>query len=466
MLRTRGEAADPSWESIIPAEYLRLPAELARVDALLEDERFFVPFEPCFSPDQGRPSVPVETYLRLMFLKFRYRLGYESLCAQVADSISWHRFCRIGPGQKVPHPTTLMKITTRCGEQTVERLNQELLAKASEGKLLRLGKVRADTTVVEANVCYPTDAGLLATAVSKIATLVGRVKAAGGATRTGYRNRTRAARHRIDRINHRLRQHGEQAKEQTHAAVIRNTGELAGLAEAATGDAVAVLRNGRRALRHVTGRRRGRLRRAVSGLATTMKITTRVVDQTRTRVAGSTPAAASRIVSLHDPDARPIVKGRLDKPVEFGYKAQVMDNDDGIIVDHTVEAGNPPDAPRLTPAIARVAARCGRVPRAVTADTNYGEQAVDDDLHAQGVSTVAIPRKGRPDPTRHAHEHRRAFRRLIRWRAGCEGRINCLKRDYGWDRSRLDGLPRTRTWCGYGVLTHNLVKIGTLAAAA
>jgi IS5 family transposase len=466
MLRTRGEAADPSWESIIPAEYLRLPAELARVDALLEDERFFVPFEPCFSPDQGRPSVPVETYLRLMFLKFRYRLGFESLCAQVADSISWHRFCRIGPGQKVPHPTTLMKITTRCGEQTVERLNQELQAKASEGRLLRLGKVRADTTVVEANVCYPTDAGLLVTAVSKIAMLVGRVKAAGGATRTGYRNRTRAARRRIARINHRLRQRGEQAKEQAHAAVIRNTGELAGLAEAATGDAVAVLRNGRRALRHITGHRRGRLRRAVSELSTTMKITTRVVDQARTRVAGGTPAAASRIVSLHDPDARPIVKGRLDKPVEFGYKAQILDNDDGVIVDHTVEAGNPPDAPRLTPAIARVAARCGRVPRAVTADTNYGEQAVDDDLHAQGVSTVAIPRKGRPDPTRHAHEHRRAFRRLVRWRAGCEGRINCLKRDYGWDRSRLDGLPRTRTWCGYGVLAHNLVKIGNLAASA
>src|SRR6266581_923504 len=129
MLRTHGDPADPAWESIIPAEYLRLPAELEQVDALLDDERFFAPFAPFFSPGQGRPSVPVETYLRLMFLKFRYRLGYEPLCEQVADSISWHRFCRIGPGQKVPHPTTLMKITTRCGEQAVAQLNQELLAK-------------------------------------------------------------------------------------------------------------------------------------------------------------------------------------------------------------------------------------------------------------------------------------------------------------------------------------------------
>jgi IS5 family transposase len=464
MLRTRGDPADPSWESIIPAEYLRLPDELARVDALLDDERFFTPFQPLFSPGQGRPSVPVETYLRLMFLKFRYRLGYESLCALVADSISWHRFCRIGPGQKVPHPTTLMKLTTRCGPATVERLNRQLLAKASEGKLLRLGKVRADTTVVEANVCYPTDSGLLAHTISKTARLVRRVKAADGATRTRCRDRSRAARRRVRAINFRLRQQGKQTRDQARAAVTRTTAQLADLAATAASDATAVLRNARRALRHATGRRRGRLRRAVCELSTTMKLTTRVVAQARIRVAGGTPAAASRIVSLHDPDARPIVKGRLDKPVEFGYKAQMLDNDDGVIVDYTVEAGNPPDAPRLAPAITRVAACCGRVPRAVTADTNYGEQAVEDDLHTQGVSTVAIPRKGKPDATRHAHEHRRAFRRLIRWRGGCEGRINCLKRDYGWDRSRLDGLPRTRTWCGYGVFAHNLVKIGDLAA--
>jgi transposase, IS5 family len=63
----------------------------------------------------GRPSVPIETYLRLMFLKYRYRLGFEPLCREVADSISWQRFCRIPLGVAVPHPTTLMKITTRCG---------------------------------------------------------------------------------------------------------------------------------------------------------------------------------------------------------------------------------------------------------------------------------------------------------------------------------------------------------------
>jgi len=60
----------------------------------------------------GRPSIPIETYLRLIFQEFRYRLGYESVCAEAAGSISWRRFCRIAIGGRVSQPTTLMKITT------------------------------------------------------------------------------------------------------------------------------------------------------------------------------------------------------------------------------------------------------------------------------------------------------------------------------------------------------------------
>ena len=172
------------WESILPAELLVLPVELARVGALLDDPAFFAPFAPFFDAVMGRPSIPMETYLRLMFLKFRYRLGYESLCREVADSISWQRFCRIPLGSRVPHPTTLMKITTRCGTVAVAGLNEALLAKAAQAKLLRTDRVRADTTVVEADVAYPTDTGLLAKAVGRIARTVQRIKAAGGAPRT------------------------------------------------------------------------------------------------------------------------------------------------------------------------------------------------------------------------------------------------------------------------------------------
>jgi transposase, IS5 family len=76
----------------------------------------------------------METYLRTIFLKVRYRLGYESLCREMSDSISWRLFCRIDIDVRVPHPTTLMKITTRCGEDTILALNEALIAKGGRGE--------------------------------------------------------------------------------------------------------------------------------------------------------------------------------------------------------------------------------------------------------------------------------------------------------------------------------------------
>jgi IS5 family transposase len=479
VFRTIGD--QPSlWESLLPAEVLRLPAELARVDALLDDPVFFAPFAPFFDPVIGRPSTPAEWYLRLMFLKFRYGLGFESLCAEVADSISWRRFCRIPLDARVPHPTTLMKLTSRCGAAAVAACNEALLAKAAEAKLLRTSRLRADTTVVPANVCYPTDSGLLAKAVRRIAVTGRRIQAAGGATRTRVRDRSRSAGKRAHAIAAKLGLRGAQRRDEAQATVARVTGELADLAGRACRDARRLLVNARGALHRArsraaglaaagladaaAGRRRGRLRRAVSDLAELLEVTRRIAAQTRQRLAGITPDGATRRVSLHDPDARPIARGSLGKPVQFGYKARVTDNDDGIVLDYVLEQGNPADAPQLAPAIERVIKRTGRRPRTVTADRGYGEKSVGDALHQMGVRTVVIPRKGRPGKDRQAIEHRRAFRRTVKWRTGSEGRISTLKRGYGRDRTRLDGTEGARIWTGHGILAHNLVKIGTLAS--
>src|SRR5664279_3740932 len=183
MLRTHADQVS-LWEAVLPGEVRRLSVELPRVDRLLDDEVFFGPFEPFFDPRCGRPSTPMETYLRFMFLKSRHGLGYELLCREVADSITWRRFCRIPLDGQVPHPTTLMKLTTRCGTAAIDGLNEALLAKAVEAKVLRTDPLRADTTVVPANVAYPTDSGLLAKAITRIAATGQRIKAAGGAVRT------------------------------------------------------------------------------------------------------------------------------------------------------------------------------------------------------------------------------------------------------------------------------------------
>lgn len=166
------------------------------------------------------------------------------------------------------------------------------------------------------------------------------------------------------------------------AIVRRKNLELAKLAETAAAEAERLLANAKRAIRTAkkaaqlkaqgrsdpaAGRRRGRLVRAVDDLTELLDATRRIATQTRQRLAGTMPDGATRRVSLHDPDARPIAKGRLGKPVEFGAKAQVCDNVDAIVLDHDVQPGNPADAPRLKPAVERVKKLTGKTPHTVAA---------------------------------------------------------------------------------------------------
>jgi len=316
----------------------------------------------------------------------------------------------------------------------------------------------AATFVVEADVAYPTDSGLLAKGVARLGRLVGQVKAAGLARRTGFRDRGRSVRRRAHDVAVWLRRRNDDAK----AEVLAITGELAGLAEATIVDARAVAVNARRALARRTAADPGRTVRALADIDTTIGLLEKVIAQTRARIAGDTPDGATRVVSLHDGDARPIRKGRLGKPVEFGYKAQVVDNVDGIIFDHEVVIGNPPDAPMLAPAITRIKARFAKTPTKVTADRGYGEASVDDALVGLGVKTVAIPRKGKPAAARIKVQRGRGFVKLVKWRTGSEARIACLKRDFGWRRTLFDGHNGAQMWCGWGVLAHNSTKIAKL----
>jgi IS5 family transposase len=181
------------WEAILPVELQVLPCELARVDALLDDPAFFAPFVPLFDLRMGRPSTPMETYLRMMFLKFRYRAGlrepvpggnrFDYLAPVLPDPAGWQGSAS-DDVDEADHP---LRRSCRC------RMNEALLAKAAEAKLLRSSRLRADTTVVCADVAYPTNSGLLAKAIRRIAATGRRIQAAGGAVCTRVRDRSRSA---------------------------------------------------------------------------------------------------------------------------------------------------------------------------------------------------------------------------------------------------------------------------------
>jgi IS5 family transposase len=445
------------WELLLPEEAKRLPTELAKIDAYLDDERFVAPWRALFDRRLGRPSVPVDTLLRLLYLKHRYGLGYESLCREVADSISWRRFCHIGLDRPVPHPTTLVKLVRRAGPEVIEQLNQALLAKLAEGKLLRARKLRVDTTVVEADIDYPTDADLLEQAVRKLGGLVRRIKARGAASRTRFRDRGRAAGRRMRQLARTLRRRTGVAM----GEVDRLTGEVAGIARQSLREVQAVLRNARGGLARRPGD--GRLGRLVGELEETIGHTGRLLAQTDQWLAGNR-VIPDRLVSLSDPDARPIRKGKPQHPTQFGYTLLVAEEQRGFIADHQLQRGNPPDAPQLVPAVERVIAVTGRPPGTVVGDRGFGTAANDQALAALGVKRVGLQRKGTVSVARAALERTRAFRRLRNWRVGIEARISHLKRSFGLRRTRLRRLPGARTWVGLGIFAYNLQRMTVVTA--
>jgi transposase, IS5 family len=445
----------PAWDALLPPQVRRLPVELARVDAYLDDERFIAPWRALFSARLGRPSVPVPTLLRLLYLKHRYQLGYQTLCREVADSIAWRRFCRIPLDQPVPHPTTLSKLVGRAGAEVLGELNAALLGKLAGEKVLRCRKLRVDTTVIAADIDHPTDADLLEHAVRTLGGLARRIRGRGAATRTGYRNRSRAAGRRLRQISRTLRRRTGQAP----AEIDRLTAEVAAIARQSVAQAEQVARNARRALAKRPSD--GRLGRLVGRLDETTAATRRLLAQARQRLSGNR-VIPDRLVSLADPDARPIRKGKPQHPTEFGDTVLVGECERGFIAVCHTHKGNPGDAAQLVPAVTEVIALTGRPPGTVVGDRGFGTAANDTALATLGVQRIGVARKGTPGKARAAVEHTRAFRRLRNWRVGIEARISHLKRSFGLGRTRLRRLPGATIWVGLGIFAYNLQRMSVI----
>src|ERR1700741_4471987 len=171
--------AESLWDESLPAEVKELPADLAELDRVLADPELMMVLLERWRQEvveteravltEGRPTIAMETYVRLMVLKARYRWGYRSLVAEVSDSIHLRRFCRISLGERVLDESTVRKLTRRIGAETVSEMTRALIVKATREKRFRPRAVRIDSTVIEADVKHPTDAGLASSGVRVLA---------------------------------------------------------------------------------------------------------------------------------------------------------------------------------------------------------------------------------------------------------------------------------------------------------
>jgi IS5 family transposase len=458
MLRLR----DPQgslWDQLLPVQARTLSVELTAVDEHLADERFFEPYLQRFRTRIGRPTVPVETYLRLMYLKHRYQLGYETLTREVTDSLHWRRFCHLALEAAVPHPTTLSKLTRKYGPDVVRDLNRLLVQRATAQKLVRCRKLRVDTTVVQAPIDYPTDIGLLADSARVVTRTVRRLQAAGAAVRTAFRSRARSIKRSLATVGRSLRLRTEEAK----AAVLTQTRQVLRCTRQLSRQAHRILRNSRHISQPVEARMGVAIHRARQRLRRQLQLTARVMAQARLRIRGTT-TIPDRVVSVFDPEARPIRRGKLSMKTEFGYKALLTETEDRVITHYAVHQGNPEDGSLLPSALAGHTQTIPRTPRVVATDRGFGTKENEALLRAAGVKWISLPLKGRQSAVRAAHERQRWFRRHQRWRSGQEATISLGSRKYEWRHSRLRGRDGADTWVGFGILTYNLDRIVVIGA--
>jgi IS5 family transposase len=330
----------------------------------------------------------------MMYLKFRWGLSYEEVEREVKERLPWRYFCHLSLMDTVPDATTLIKLNHRFGEERVDKLNKQLVGQLIKQRAIKARRIRIDSTTLEAHIAYPTDIGILYQAVKTLSRT---------ASRLGQKiaSHVRATKKALARWGASSKAKPKQRKAQGKK-ILKKVAQL-------TADTLA---QSRQALEHLSTTAPTQLKHK---LTEQIELAAKLMEQTQDKLAGR-PSIPKRIVSFFDPEARAIVKGKLDKPVEFGRTLQLVQDDSGAIVHYEIDRGNPSDKSELVSLTRRTKKILKQVPRELAADCGYYSSDNVQKLSRLGVHRVGIPKIGRLSRTERRHQHRRWFKELQRFR--------------------------------------------------
>jgi len=446
------------WEGLFAQEVAELwEPWMQVVDELLEDEKLLDAVYEAQgrrhpqSRTRGRQQTPAEVALRMLILKHVRNWSYEVLEREVRANVVYRTFCRIG-AKKVPDEKTLVRLGQAIGAETIREMHDQIVALAQERGVIRGRKLRVDTTVVESNIHYPTDSGLLADGTRVLTRTMKQIAQKAGGLKRGVRNRMRSVTKRVIAIAYALRYkgtEGELKRKKEYRQLLRLTRQI-------LNDSERVLLE----VEALPSRRRSGVRALGERLGAMADQVRRVVRQTKARVFAGVTQFPDKLVSLFEPHTEVIRKGKAGQPNEFGKLVQLQEAENQIITHYEVYAERPSDRHLLLPAVKAHRRKLGRVPGWVAADAGFYSQANEQGAHALGVKYVSIPNRSTRSVERRRWEKKRWFKKGQKWRTGCEGRISVLKRRHGLSRCRYHGLQGMRRWVGLGVIADNLINLG------
>jgi len=408
----------------------------------------------------GRHSTPVEVVLRLLIIKHLYAWSYRETDERVADSLVLRWFCRVY-FQRVPDATTLLRWAHTIQPDTLHALNDRVVQLATQARVPRGRKLRIDGTVVQTAIHHPTDRSLLVDGVRVLSRVLRRSKSLVGdaveGTRAAFRTRTRAMRQGLRTLHRTARQKGEAVAEQrvTIYKKIIATAEQ-------TLDQVARVRDALEDTGQATQGQGRCLREQVQRFAPLVE---RVIAQARTRVVeGGKVPADEKIVSLCAPHSRVIARHKGGAAVEFGRTVVFDEVEGGLMGRYDILEDGETEHGAGSPALTHHPEVCGRAPTLVTADRGVHSPANERLAREVGVRHLVISTWGKATAEQRAREKERAWRKRYPWRAGIEGRISSLRRDYGLRRCADHGPDGMERRVGWGVIGSNLRHIGQAMA--
>jgi IS5 family transposase len=446
------------WEGLFAEEVAELWEPWMRVvDEVLEDEELVDAVYDAQGKRHpqsrfgGRQQKTAEVSQRMLFIKHVRNWIYETLEREVRANVVYRSFCRIGM-EKVPDAKTLVRLGQAIGPETIREMHDRVVALAQQRGVVQGRKMRVDTTVVESNIHYPTDSGLLNDGARVLTRTMKKIEQKAGGLKRKVRDRMRSVSKRVIAIAQALRHKGEEGELKRK----REYGQLLRLTR-------QILNDSRRVWQEVETLPTRR-RRSVSGLGERLEAMAdqvrRVVRQTKFRVFAGLTQFPDKLVSLFEPHTEIIRKGKAGKPNEFGKLVELQEAENQIITHYEVYDERPSDRHLLLPAVEAHRRKLGRVPGWVAADAGFYSRVNEEAAQELGVKYVSIPNRSTRSEERRRLERQRWFKKAQKWRTGCEGRISVLKRRHGLTRSRYHGLHGMRRWVGLGVIADNLINIG------
>jgi IS5 family transposase len=449
------ETVDELWE-----DWMR------QADTLLEDEALLAIVHEALqrrrphSRTHGRPGTPAEVVLRLLLLKHIRDWSFADLEREVRSNLLYREFTRIGAA-KVPDAKTLARVAQALGPEVIEKMHARMVALAREHKVITGRRLRVDTTVVESNIHYPTDSGLLGDGVRVLTRLMKKVTAIAGQVGTKLRDRKRSVRRRLVEIGRASRSKGKAAQEKlktVYRKLVEVTTRVVGQAKKFSAEIGHGIKRAAEVLQQAA------LQGLQRELDTMLARVQQVLRQTKGRVFEGNTHVEGKLVSLFEPDTEIIRKGKASKPTEFGKMVKIQEAENQIITAYEVYEQRPNDKDLLIPAVEIHQQRLDRVPELVAGDAGFYSAQGETQVQEMGVKRVSIPNHSTKSVERRRHQKQRWFRKGQKWRTGCEGRISVLKRRHGLHRCRYQGSAGMKRWVGLGVISDNLVNIGRVLA--